>query len=353
MLQFLVPLLASMLASPLASGALMGGLGGLLLDPEHDLGSALKGAALGGLSGGLMGGLGKGVAGLSKAGMGLAPLTPVTSSPLAAIAGGAGGPGGHILPALAQASGGAAAKGGVMSILSNPLYMGLGAAALGGLGGGGSKAAPAPEKKDIPENFPKARYQVALGGDPLDYGTKGSEHTFFSPAQATDEDMTDWLNNQPGVSHLRKGGRVVADNPKNHFDEKSFDPGFAQYVNQRYGKAISDINTLNDPASRGDFLQTIYEKALTEYMTRNSGTPAVAPAARTDIPLKNQVGSFVRGFSKGGAVKGPGGPKDDMVPAMTTSGKRYMLSNGEHVMNAGATKAIGHNVLDMINKKYQ
>ncbi|MDD2230788.1 MAG: hypothetical protein PHY48_15485 [Candidatus Cloacimonetes bacterium] len=45
-------------------------------------------------------------------------------------------------------------------------------------------------------------------------------------------------------------------------------------------------------------------------------------------------------FAFGGLVKGPGGPKDDKIPAM--------LSNGEYVVNAAATKKY-HPILDAIN----
>lgn len=48
------------------------------------------------------------------------------------------------------------------------------------------------------------------------------------------------------------------------------------------------------------------------------------------------------GYASGGHVRGPGGPKSDMIPAM--------LSNGEFVMNAAATKHWGINRLHAMNK---
>jgi hypothetical protein len=44
----------------------------------------------------------------------------------------------------------------------------------------------------------------------------------------------------------------------------------------------------------------------------------------------------------GGAVKGPGGPTDDVIPAL--------LSNGEFVVNAAAVKLVGKDKLEAINK---
>jgi hypothetical protein len=47
-------------------------------------------------------------------------------------------------------------------------------------------------------------------------------------------------------------------------------------------------------------------------------------------------------FAEGGLITGPGGPKDDKIPAM--------LSHGEFVMQASAVKAIGPEVLAMMNR---
>ena len=48
----------------------------------------------------------------------------------------------------------------------------------------------------------------------------------------------------------------------------------------------------------------------------------------------------VQNFANGGAVRGPGGPRSDSIPAM--------LSNGEYVINADATKQFGP-MLEAIN----
>lgn len=50
------------------------------------------------------------------------------------------------------------------------------------------------------------------------------------------------------------------------------------------------------------------------------------------------------GFKKGGEVQGPGGPTDDLVPAM--------LSDGEFVIKAKAVNALGEDFLNMLNSMF-
>ena len=50
----------------------------------------------------------------------------------------------------------------------------------------------------------------------------------------------------------------------------------------------------------------------------------------------------VHGFDSGGAVHGPGGPTDDLVPALGPDrNARYRLSNGEHIITAAEVRAAG------------
>ncbi len=56
-------------------------------------------------------------------------------------------------------------------------------------------------------------------------------------------------------------------------------------------------------------------------------------------------GLFGLGHAEGGLIQGPGGPKDDRVPAM--------LSHGEYVVNAGAVAAFGVGKLEAINRGVQ
>ncbi|QIS16593.1 glycoside hydrolase family protein [Nocardia arthritidis] len=71
----------------------------------------------------------------------------------------------------------------------------------------------------------------------------------------------------------------------------------------------------------------------------------VSIKARTAIPTQYAVSQppaspFMQARAIGGAIQGPGGPRDDMIPAW--------LSNGEYVVNAAATAA-NRPLLDAIN----
>jgi TP901 family phage tail tape measure protein len=55
-------------------------------------------------------------------------------------------------------------------------------------------------------------------------------------------------------------------------------------------------------------------------------------------------GGLIQKFAVGGYVSGPGGPKDDKVPAM--------LSGGEYVIKASSVNKYGRDTLDAINKGY-
>ena len=62
----------------------------------------------------------------------------------------------------------------------------------------------------------------------------------------------------------------------------------------------------------------------------------------TPTPMAGEMaeGGFVRGFPTGGFVSGPGGPKDDLIPAM--------LSNGEYVLPAHVVDQLGVDRLDAL-----
>ena len=68
-----------------------------------------------------------------------------------------------------------------------------------------------------------------------------------------------------------------------------------------------------------------------------SGGGAVTP---TPMAGEMAEGGFVRGFPTGGFVSGPGGPKDDLIPAM--------LSNGEYVLPAHVVDQLGVDRLDAL-----
>ncbi len=54
------------------------------------------------------------------------------------------------------------------------------------------------------------------------------------------------------------------------------------------------------------------------------------------------AGGVVQAHADGGYITGPGGPRDDKIPAM--------LSNGEYVINAAAVSRVGVGLLDSINR---
>jgi hypothetical protein len=70
-------------------------------------------------------------------------------------------------------------------------------------------------------------------------------------------------------------------------------------------------------------IETVYKRTI----KGGTGNPNVFGLTKADGGL---IGS-VRGYDSGGVVSGPGGPRDDLIPAM--------LSNGEYVVNAAATRA--------------
>jgi hypothetical protein len=72
-----------------------------------------------------------------------------------------------------------------------------------------------------------------------------------------------------------------------------------------------------------------------------------------DNPFRRAAGGWIGSGpavhrAGGGWVRGPGGPTDDLVPAMTGSGQRYRLSDGEYVVNAAAASANAR-LLEAIN----
>jgi hypothetical protein len=71
--------------------------------------------------------------------------------------------------------------------------------------------------------------------------------------------------------------------------------------------------------------------------------PIEKPARVFGVPIGGPVGSALRklGMKDGGEVKGPGGPRDDKVPAKGPQGERVQLSNGEYVLPWETVDALG------------
>jgi hypothetical protein len=66
-----------------------------------------------------------------------------------------------------------------------------------------------------------------------------------------------------------------------------------------------------------------------------------AEATRQWKAQHQQAQNLQQGLAAGGPVFGPGGPTDDLVPALGPGGVRYRLSNDEHIVTAAEVKAAG------------
>ena len=56
-------------------------------------------------------------------------------------------------------------------------------------------------------------------------------------------------------------------------------------------------------------------------------------------------------FASGGVLQGPGGPRDDAIPALVDGQQPIAVSNGEAILNEPATSSVlGHRLVDIINK---
>ena len=66
----------------------------------------------------------------------------------------------------------------------------------------------------------------------------------------------------------------------------------------------------------------------------------LSPSYRRNFKANVQAGMKMRP-GKGRLVSGPGGPKDDMVPAIVDGDQPVALSNGEYVLSADAVAGAG------------
>jgi hypothetical protein len=60
-------------------------------------------------------------------------------------------------------------------------------------------------------------------------------------------------------------------------------------------------------------------------------------------------GGPVMGFAGGGQIRGPGGPRDDLVPALGNNGTSYRLSNREWIIQASSADMYGPNAMAAVN----
>jgi len=113
-------------------------------------------------------------------------------------------------------------------------------------------------------------------------------------------------------------------------------------VNQNASNVGMGFNTgIQGNASSANMLTNLYNSNMQGHMAKMQMIGDLAGAAGTAYGMRRADGGIIH---KGkGAVRGPGGPVDDQVPAM--------LSDGEYVLPADTVKRIGKKKLDAIVKK--
>lgn len=103
--------------------------------------------------------------------------------------------------------------------------------------------------------------------------------------------------------------------------------------------------------SQANILNTDFQNRLASYNASQSGINSLLGAAGTIGGMMMagpagstgaRLGTRLFGLKDGGKVEGPGGPRDDRVPAM--------LSDGEFVLNEGAVKHFGLAKLNKMNQ---
>lgn len=73
---------------------------------------------------------------------------------------------------------------------------------------------------------------------------------------------------------------------------------------------------------------------------RTSSVTQYVRQVLSGVPLFNADGGAI-GRAGGGSVTGPGGPRDDLIPALGPGGQQYRLSDGEHILDARDVALMG------------
>lgn len=116
-------------------------------------------------------------------------------------------------------------------------------------------------------------------------------------------------------------------------------------MGQGYTTAMQGYN------NQANILNQDYQNRLAAYNANQSGINSLLGAAGSiggmflagpAGSVAGKMGSKIFGLKDGGPVEGPGGPRDDAVPAM--------LSRGEFVLNEGAVKHFGLAKLNKMNE---
>lgn len=93
------------------------------------------------------------------------------------------------------------------------------------------------------------------------------------------------------------------------------------------------------------------DAAPTQYETFNPGGYGGAGGGLKDGGIIGAARMGIPKYGDGGVIAGPGGPRDDAVPAVVDGQQPIAVSNGEAVLNEGATsKVLGHHLVNLINK---
>ncbi|OQZ87923.1 hypothetical protein BST11_25510 [Mycobacterium alsense] len=171
-----------------------------------------------------------------------------------------------------------------------------------------------------------------------------SNRTAPTPGSAT-ADPSKWSTNWDATAALESGGNWALNTGNGYYGGLQF----KQSTWEQYGG--TQFAPRADLASKEQQIE-VAERTLNGW----NGIPGQGPGAwpHTFGGTPHAAGGPVRryggggdhlgrddGFSVGGAVAGPGGPTDDMIPAM--------LSDGEFVMRAAAVKHYGPDLLAGMN----
>lgn len=123
-----------------------------------------------------------------------------------------------------------------------------------------------------------------------------------------------------------------------------------QKVDFTPGKKRQVVPLGGDPLTYG---QQGMEHSFYPEATQNPANPTDWIDGYPEITSVMRPGG-IYGLRNGGKITGPGGPKDDMIPAVNVdNGQMYALSNGEVVLNAGAAKHVGYDKLAKLNKAFE
>lgn len=109
------------------------------------------------------------------------------------------------------------------------------------------------------------------------------------------------------------------------------------YISIQNGVVKVSANASEAYQTMDNFFATYNGRTLTTYQQIQVYGQGVA-ATGGDV---SAIAASVPGFDTGGAVYGPGGPTDDLVPAIGPGGVPFRLSNGEHVLTADDVADLG------------